>query len=461
MSKKFAELNLKPELLESLKILNFKEMTPIQEESLPCILESKDVIAQAKTGSGKTAAFGLGLLESLDLTNENLQGLIICPTRELAEQVANQIRKLSSALANVKVLSLCGGVPESVQEKSLIAKPHIAVGTPGRILQLLDKGALSVAGLKTFILDEADRMLDMGFTEEITEIIKRLPNKKQSLLFSATYPEDIIALSKTFQNDPVIIKVDTKDVENKIKDVFYEVRPTQDKNNLLYKILSQFKPERTIVFCRTKKETADVADFLSGRNIFCECLNGDLEQRERTEVLTLFSNRSLSVLVATDVAARGLDIKDLNAVINYNMPSGADNYVHRIGRTGRAGKEGLAFSFYNKEEDFRLNLIEELTGNKCVIEDATKLSYSEKFNLIPPMKTIYISGGKKDKLRPGDIVGALTGEAKLSAKDIGDINVQPSFSFVAIKKSRAKKAVESLSKGRIKKKKYKVGFVRN
>lgn len=458
MSKAFSDYNLRPELLESLKNLKFLEMTPIQEQSLPLILKGEDLIAQAKTGSGKTAAFGLGVLNSLKVDQDHLQNLILCPTRELSEQVASELRKLAMALLNVKIQTLCGGVPESTHEKALLAKPHIVVGTPGRILKLLKKEVLDIPTLNMLVLDEADRMLDMGFADEIREILNYLPSKRQSLLFSATYPDDIKQLSEDVLNSPKQIKVDTHHEENKIIDVFYEVRPTQDKNNLLYKILSQFKPERAIVFCRTKKETTDVADFLQSRKIMAASLNGDLEQKDRTEVLTKFSNRSLSILVATDIAARGLDIKDLNAVINYNLPAGAENYIHRIGRTGRASGTGLAFSFYNPEEDFRLQEIEELRGIPCKIEDALSLSYKDTYNLVPPMKTIYISGGKKDKLRPGDIVGALTGAAKIKAEDIGDINIQPSFTFVALKKGVANKAIEGLRSGRIKKKKYKVGL---
>ena len=459
MKKTFAELSLKPELLKSLNILKFETMTPIQEKSLPLILKGEDLIAQAETGSGKTAAFGLGALQSVNNSNEKMQTLVICPTRELAEQVATEMRRLSSCLPNIQIISLCGGVKESAQEKSLSANPHIAVGTPGRILQLLKKSSLDLRGLNTFVLDEADRMLDMGFTDEITEIISFLPHKKQSLLFSATYPENIQSLSKSFQRDPKTVKVEGKKSEKKINDVFYEIRATQDKNNLLYKVLGQYKPDRALVFCRTKKETNDVAGFLNSRNIYAKSLNGDLEQKERIEILTLFSNRSLSVLVATDVAARGLDIKDLSAVINYNMPSGAENYVHRIGRTGRAGKAGLAFSFFVETEKFRLDEIENLTGKKCKLEDPSALSYNEKYDLTPPMKTIYISGGKKDKLRPGDLVGALTGAAKIEASNIGDINIQPYFIFVAINKKFAQKAVDGLRHGRIKKKKYKIGFI--
>jgi len=458
MSTAFKTLNLKPELLKSLESLKFDSMTPIQEKSLPEILAGKDVIAKAKTGSGKTAAFGLGVLNVLKTETADLHALILCPTRELAEQVAKDIRKLSSALPNVKTLTLCGGVSESAQKQSLKSASHIAVGTPGRVLSLLKDKSLDLSSLNFFVLDEADRMLDMGFTDEITEIFNFLPEKKQTLLFSATYPEDILKLSAKIQNNPVEVKIDGKSNQIEIKDVFYEVRPTQDKNNLLYKILSQYKPDRALVFCRTKKETQDVSDFLEGRGIAVGCLNGDLEQRDRISVFTKFSNRSLSVLVATDIAARGLDIKDLASVINYNMPSKAEDYIHRIGRTGRAGKTGLAFSFFNPEESFRLGEIEELRGKACILNDALKLSYSEKYNLKPPMKTIYISGGKKDKLRPGDIVGALIGEAKINSKDIGDISIQSAFSFVAIRNSVANKVVAKLSVGRIKKKKYKVGF---
>lgn len=458
MKSAFENLNLKSELLHSLKALKFDTMTPIQEKSLPLILKGHDVIAQAKTGSGKTAAFGLGLLQNLDSSSNDLHAMILCPTRELAEQVTLELRKLASQLPNVKTLTLCGGVPESVQEKSLESNPHIVVGTPGRILKLLNKEVLTLDTLKMFVLDEADRMLDMGFMEEIENILTYLPPERQSLLFSATYPEDIKSLSASFQTKAVELKVDTVDEDNKINDVFYEVRPTQDKNNLLYKILSEFKPERALIFCRTKKETTDVAEFLEARDIAVQSLNSDLEQKDRTEVLTKFANNSLSVLVATDIAARGLDIKDLAAVINYNMPSGADSYIHRIGRTGRAGRTGLAFSFFNPEEEFRLQQIQELTGKPCKIAKAEELSYNEKYNLVPPMKTIFISGGKQDKLRPGDIVGALIGECGLSAQDIGDINIQPAFSFVALKKNLVKKAIEGLSQGRIKKKKYKVGL---
>ncbi len=457
-SNAFNTLPLRPELLENLQTLKFDSMTPIQEQSLPFILEGKNIIAQAKTGSGKTAAFGLGILKSLDTTEKELHAFVLCPTRELADQVAAEIRMLARSLPNVKITTLCGGTPESLQEKSLNAGAHIAVGTPGRVLQHLKKKTLKLYSIDYFTLDEADRMLDMGFEEELNEIITYLPKRKQSLLFSATYPDDIRKLSESVQDDAVEIKIDVTHKEDNINQIFYEVRPTQDKNNLLYKILSQYKPDRAIVFCRTKRETADVAEFLANRKIYAQCINGDLEQNERTDVLTKFSNRSLSILVATDVAARGLDIEDLAAVVNYNLPPSADDYVHRVGRTGRAGKKGLAFSFFNPIEEDKLEAIEDLLNKPCNIENPLDLSYTEKYSLTPPMRTMYISGGKKDKLRPGDIVGALVNEAKIDAKDIGDISVLNAFSYVAIKRSKVEKAISKLSHGKIKKKKFKVGL---
>jgi ATP-dependent RNA helicase DbpA len=458
MNNAFTSLPLKAELIDNLTQLNFNQMTPIQEMSLPHILKGQDVIAQAKTGSGKTAAFGLGILNSIDTNQLELHALVLCPTRELANQVSEEIRRLSRSLKNIQIITLCGGSPESIQEDALLKNPQIAVGTPGRVLQLLKRNTLNLNKLKIFTLDEADRMLEMGFSEEIDEIITYLPYKRQSLLFSATYPEDIASLSQNIQSNAIEIKVDTAHESENIDQIFYEVQPTDDKNDFLFKVLSHFRPERMIVFCRTKKETDDVANFLIGRGIHAKSIHGDLEQNERTEVLTKFSNHSLSVLVATDVAARGLDIADLPAVFNYNLPSGADAYIHRIGRTGRAGKTGMAFSFFNPIESERLELIEALTLKKCKIEDITKITYAQKYDLIPPMQTIYISGGKKDKLRPGDIVGALTGEIGLKANEIGEISIQHAFSFVAIKRELVKKTIERLSSTKIKKMKFKVGL---
>ncbi len=458
MSQKFEILPLKQELLVNLSALEFALMTPIQAQSLPALLEGRDVTAQAKTGSGKTAAFGLCILNSLELPSNNLHSLILCPTRELAEQVASEIRMLARTYQNTKVLTLCGGASESLQQRSLASGAHIVVGTPGRVLHHLSRKSLILDSLKVFTLDEADRMLDMGFYEDIIKIVDCLPKKRQTLLFSATYPEHIKLLSSEIQNNALEIKTDITHEADNIEQLFFEVQPSEDKNNFLYKLLCMHRPDRAIVFCRTKKDTNDIAKFLSNRHIYAESLNGDLEQSERTEVLEKFSNRSLSILVATDVAARGLDIEDLAAVINFNMPTDAESYVHRIGRTGRAGKKGMVFSFFNAIEQDKLKEIEHLTLKDCIIRDTSKLTYTKKYDLVPPMQTMFISGGKKDKLRPGDIVGALVGEAKIDANHIGNIAIKNSFSYVAIKSESIEQAIQKLSRARIKKKKFKVGF---
>lgn len=458
MNKSFAEIPLKKELLESLTELEYTSMTPIQSKSLPLIVQKLDVIAQAKTGSGKTAAFGLGILNSLDPSINKIQSLVLCPTRELAEQVSVEIRKLARRLPNVKILTICGGASKKVQEKSLSSGAHIVVGTPGRVLHHLQSEFINLNSLRVFTLDEADKMLDMGFSNDILEVSSHLPKKRQTLLFSATYPENIKALSEKIQRSASEIKIDVVHEQNNIKQLFFSLEPKADKNDFLYKILSKYQPERIIVFCKTKKESYDVAQFLFNRKISAMCINGDLEQKDRTEVLTKFSNKSISVLVATDVVARGLDIEDLPTVLNYSLPHSPEAYVHRIGRTGRAGKKGSVFSFFYEHEIDMLTEIENLIRKPCKVAQSSELTSSHKYKLKPPMKTMYISGGKKDKIRPGDIVGALIGEAKLKSDDIGDISIQNVFSYVAIKRDYIDQAISGLSGGKIKKRKFKVGL---
>ncbi len=457
MSNKFSDLSLNQELLKNLDELGFTAMTPIQEQGLPVVLEGKDVIAQAKTGSGKTAAFGLSILNSLVIDDLNIQSIILCPTRELAEQVAKEIRTLARMVQNVKVLTLCGGVAQIHQERSLSYGAHIIVGTPGRVLRLLKEDILSIKTVKTFVLDEADRMLDMGFNADIMDIAFCLPKQHQTLLFSATYPEGIRELSKSIQQDAVEVRVDVDHEPNSINQIFFEVKKHQDKNGALLKILGRYKPDRLIIFCKTKQITSDLAVFLNKNGISAEGIHGDLQQNERTAVLTKFSNRSLSVLVATDVAARGLDIQELAAVINFDLPSDPEIYVHRIGRTGRAGKNGQAFSLFVARSHFLLTSIEEQLHMKCKIEYVEDISDAEVYDLYPPMKTMYIGGGKKNKLRPGDILGALVGEAKLKPEEVGDISVFNILSYVAVEKSKLADAVEKLKNGKIKNRKFKVG----
>ncbi|MEX1100258.1 MAG: ATP-dependent RNA helicase DbpA [Bacteriovoracaceae bacterium] len=456
MSDQFQTLALKPELVKNLADLKFTRMTPVQEKALPYILEGHNVLAQAKTGSGKTAAFALGCLNELDVSNLAPQSLILCPTRELAEQVAKETRTLARQMKNVRVLTLVGAVAQYHQEKSLEHGAHIIVGTPGRVLRLLKSDLINTSQIKNFVLDEADKMLDMGFNNDIIEIVSFLTNRKQTMLFSATFPDSIKHLAKSVQENPKEIKIDNETDPADIKQVFYEVSRHQDKNAALLKALGELQPERFIVFCKTKQITDDVAKFLNKSGVVAAAIHGDLEQNERTAVLTKFSNRSLCALVATDVAARGLDIQELEAVINYDLPSDPEVYVHRIGRTGRAGKTGEALSFFIKKNSFKLDAIEEFTGKEVHIKDFSG-EETLPYQMEPPMKTMYIGGGKKNKLRPGDVLGALVGEAGLEADAVGDINILNIITLVAVKKECLSQAIQKLQVGKIKNRKFKVG----
>jgi ATP-dependent RNA helicase DbpA len=459
MDNHFEELKLKKELLENLKELNFLSMTPIQAKSLPLVLEGKDVIAQAKTGSGKTAAFGLSLLNNLDISNSRVQSLVLCPTRELADQVAKEIRTLARMLKNIKVLTLTGGKAEYFQEKSLAHGAHIIVGTPGRILKLASKEILELHHVQSLVLDEADRMLDMGFYDDMVQVSNLLPRDRQTLLFSATFPESIKKLGHELQNQAQEVTVDTELSENVIDESFYLLESHKNKPDALLRALSLKRPERFIVFCKTKQITDTVAKFLNEKDIYVEAIHGDLMQKERTAVLTMFSNQSLSGLIATDVAARGLDIQDLDMVINYDLPSDPEIYIHRVGRTARAGKTGKAITFCVPKEESKIEALGEIKKKKIELKELIQNEDEQKYDLLPPMETIYISGGKKDKLRPGDIVGAIIGEAQIDSKEVGDISITDIVSFVAIKSELVKKVINKLNNGKIKNRKFKVGLL--
>lgn len=458
MSDRFDTLPLNTDLLRNLESLGFAKMTPIQQEALPIVIEGVDLIAKAKTGSGKTAAFSLGILNSLDLSQKKPQALILCPTRELAEQVAKETRNLARTMSNVKVLTICGGTSEFHQDNSLAHGAHIIVGTPGRILKLLKKKTLHLSQVKTFVLDEADRMLDMGFEKELKEIERKISKKRQTLLFSATFPLTIEDLSKHIQNQAVVVQVDTEHEKSTIEERVYQLASHKDKSLALINILGKYNLDRFIVFCKTKQIVDSVVKFLDRNKIVAAGIHGDIEQNERTIILEMFKNESLSGLVATDVAARGLDIKELSLVINFDLPVEVEDYTHRIGRTGRAGKTGIAVSFMLGQEESKLEAIEELTKKSF-----SKIKYLEEhfhaeYDRVPPMDTLYISGGKKNKLRPGDIVGALIHEAGLESSEIGNILITNIVSYVAVKTDKVDKAITALNSGKIKNKKFKVGL---
>lgn len=424
-------------------------MTPVQSKSLPAILEGKDVIAKAKTGSGKTVAFGLGIIHTLNVKSFRVQSLVLCPTRELADQVAKELRRLARMKANVKVLTLCGGTPIGPQIGSLEHGAHIVVGTPGRVQDHLRKGTLMLNQCKCLVLDEADRMLDMGFADSIRTIVNQMPTKRQTLLFSATYPESISKLSEEFQTNAVSITVEAVHDNSQIEQIFFKTT-NEERLNDLSSILLHYRPESTVVFCNTKKACQEVVDHLQSQEFYAQALHGDLEQRYRDQVLIRFANKSCSILVATDVAARGLDIKDLNAVINYDLTRDTEVHIHRIGRTGRAGQQGLAISLATERELYKVEAIEDYQKAPVVWFDEESLEVSNTLPLIPPMTTLMIDGGKKQKLRPGDILGALTKDAGLNGSDIGKINLTDFSAFVAVERRCAKRALNHLKSGKIK-----------
>ena len=445
----FSSLTLPAEQLSNLNELGYTEMTPVQAAVLPAILNGQDVRAKAKTGSGKTAAFGIGLLDKIAVGEFVTQALVLCPTRELADQVSKELRRLARFTQNIKILTLCGGQPMGHQLDSLVHAPHIVVGTPGRIQEHLRKKTLVLDELKTLVLDEADRMLDMGFSDAIDDVIAYTPPQRQTLLFSATYPSGIEQISARVQRQPLNVEVGDTDEEPAIEQVFFET--TREKRlPLLISVLSHYQPASCVVFCNTKKDCQSVYESLESRGISVLALHGDLEQRDRDQVLVRFANRSCRVLVATDVAARGLDIKDLELVINFELAFDPEIHVHRIGRTGRAGMSGLAVSLCTPQEMVRAHTIEDYLQIKWKWTPAEQVSRSTNIMLEPEMVTLCIDGGRKAKIRPGDILGALTGDAGLTAADVGKIDMFPVHAYVAIRKASAKRALQQLQQGKIK-----------
>ena len=451
----FATLPLIPALHQAIDAAGYTEPTPVQAQTLPVILEGRDVIAQAPTGSGKTAAFGLGLLQRLDAASVSTQALVLCPTRELADQVARELRRLAMAIPNVKLLLLTGGVPVAPQLASLAHAPHIVVGTPGRVADLQRRQALQLADIAMLVLDEADRMLDMGFEQTLHEIIDQLPRARQTLLFSATWPESIREIARTALRTPVEVIVADSASQPEIEQWFHEV-DADNKPAALAALLTRHQPGSSVVFCNTRRDADTLNEALRVMGFATAALHGELEQRERDEVLVRFANGSLTVLVASDVAARGLDVKDLGCVVNYELPGDPDVYVHRIGRTARAGSKGLALSLVSAREMPRALQLGEHLG--MVLRWSRVEPVSMASGRVPPaaMSTLRIEGGRSDKLRPGDLLGALTGEVGLAAEHIGRIDILPTRAFVAVRRDHADRALKALRAGRIKGRRFRV-----
>jgi ATP-independent RNA helicase DbpA len=445
-------------MLTNLDQLGYRDMTEIQAQSLPVVLEGRDLIAQAKTGSGKTAAFGIGILHKLNPTLFAMQALVLCPTRELADQVANELRRLARFADNIKVLTLCGGAPMRPQIASLEHGAHIVVGTPGRIRDHLGRGTIDLNRVQTLVLDEADRMVDMGFYEEIAGIVSACPARRQTLLFSATYPDDIRRASAEFLRQPAEVKVEAQHSEAQIEQRFYEVG-FDDRNAAVAALLNHFRPTSTLAFCNTKIHCRELAEELQAQGFSALALYGDLEQRERDEILVLFANQSCSILVATDVAARGLDIQALDMVINVDVSKDTEVHIHRVGRTGRGQDKGLALSLCAPNEKKWVKLIEEYQGGPVQWYELDALERNSGKPLQAPMVTLCIQGGKKDKLRPGDLLGALTGDVGLAKDQVGKINVFEFQTYVALDRRVADRAYAKLVNGNIKGRNFKMRFI--
>lgn len=461
----FATLKLNPVLIENLTSLGYKAMTPIQAESLPQILDGRDVIGQAKTGSGKTAAFGLGLLDKLDVARYHVQSLVLCPTRELADQVAREVRRLGRTIHNIKVLTLCGGTPFGPQVGSLEHGAHIIVGTPGRVEEHLRKGTLKLNSLTVLVLDEADRMLDMGFQASLDAIVKHTPRQRQTLLFSATYPDQIQSISKRIMLHPVMVQVMEVHDNESIQQIFYKVDAETKRITALRLLLLKYHHESTLVFCNTKRETQELANQLQQYGFSALALHGDLEQKVRDQTLVRFANKSNSILVATDVAARGLDIDAVNAVINYQISRDLEVHVHRIGRTGRAGNKGTACTLFTEKERYKFEALEKYLQQSLQVAPLPPLKLLDQPAYVPTMATLQIGGGKKQKVRPGDILGALTRDVDndhkvITGKQVGKINIYDNWSYVAVSLEVVKTALKKLEQGKLKGRSFRVRRIR-
>jgi len=447
----FSTLALPAAWLQNLEQLGYVEMTPIQALALPAMLEGRDVLGQAATGTGKTAAFGLAVLSRITPRGERPGALVLCPTRELAAQVADELRRLARPLPHTRVLTLSGGTSVQRERASLEHGVDVIVGTPGRVQDHLVRGRLDLSGVRTLVLDEADRMLEMGFVETVSEIARAAPGDRQTLLFSATFPEAVRALSATYQREALHVEAPAEDVAARVSHVVYRVERREERTAALVRILGHHRPESAIVFCNHRETCDEVAAALAQSGFAAVALHGGMEQQDRNTVLLLLRNGSLRVVVATDVAARGLDIDELGAIVNYDLPREDDVFVHRVGRTARAGRSGLAIS-----------LVESTPRHGPLSGVALSAVPSAESQRPPPpaMVTIAIQGGRQDRLRPGDIVGALTTGVGIAGTDIGHIAVNDRISFVAVVAPVARRALDGPPSGRIKNKRVRSYLVK-
>jgi len=463
MSVGFDSLALSPALQAVVAELGYEALTPIQAQAIPVLLEGKDVLGQSKTGSGKTAAFALPILQALDLESRTLQAVVLCPTRELSDQVAREFRKLGRRHPGLAVLTVCGGEPGRPQAEALARGVHVVVGTPGRVLDHLGRGTLQLGTTRTVVLDEADRMLDMGFEEDMSKIMDAMPEQRQTALLSATFPRSIRAISSRYQREPVHITIEEPQLEHRhIRQAVVFVEAAEKFDALAW-VLATYPHESALVFCNFKASVRELAGKLSEAGVVTEALHGDLEQFHRDRVMAMFRNQSVRVLVATDVAARGIDVADLDLVVNMDLPHSAEVYVHRIGRTGRAGADGASVSLVTPGERRRLRDIEYTLGTSIERLDPSSASMADARGRLAreaKMAMLQISGGRKDKVRPGDILGALTGEAGgLEASEVGKIEIHDRLSYVAVSAARGRHAVRSIDQGKIKGRRFRATLI--
>ena len=462
----FSSLSLSPALLRAVNELGFERLTPIQAHSLPLLLAGNDVIGQSVTGSGKTAAFALALLQRLSpsLYERELGGMVVCPPRELSAQVAREFRKLGKYLPGLSVLVLAGGQPVRPQADALDRGVHVVVGTPGRIVDLLERRSLRVHRVSMVVLDEADRMLEMGFLDDVSRILNALPKQRQTVLFSATFPDSIEALTQKYQRDSVRVNAEhAEEARSSIEErVLHVGARSENKLEALARTLEHYAPDSALVFANRKVTVAEIEQALAAQGGSVASLHGDLEQFDRDRVMAKFRNGSIRVLVATDVAARGIDLDSLDLVVNFDLPKQPEIYLHRIGRTGRAGRAGLAVSLCTAGERHILDAIESDRGQVLLASDLDAMPRAARQVAVgeAKMQTLRVFGGRKQKLRPGDILGALTGEAGgLLGADVGKIEIHDRFAYVAVSKAVSERALASLRDGQIKGRRFRVELV--
>ncbi|SHH25332.1 DEAD/DEAH box helicase [Tepidibacter thalassicus] len=515
----FEELNLSEEIKKAIADMGFEQPSPIQAKAIPYILQGRDIIGQAQTGTGKTAAFGMPILDIVNSQDKSLQVLVLCPTRELAIQVAGEIRKLAKYKHDIKTLPVYGGQPIDRQIKALKKGVQIVIGTPGRVIDHINRKTLKMGNVKMVVLDEADEMLDMGFRDDIEEILQKVPENRQTIFFSATMPKAILDLTKKYQKNPEIVKVVHRELTVPNIEQFYIETREKNKLEVLTRLIDIYNPKLSVIFCNTKKKVDELVGDLQARGYFADALHGDLKQAQRDNVMSKFRNGTIEILVATDVAARGIDVDDVECVFNYDFPQDDEYYVHRIGRTGRAGRKGKAFSFVSGKEMYKLRDIKKYTKTKInrheipslsdveeiktnlflekvksvieeghltkqvkfieklIEEDYTSLDIAaallkmsmgdqikeeireeifENTGAEEGMVRLFINIGRRHKVKAKDIVGAIAGETGISGKLIGTIDIYDRYTFVEVPREYAKDVLEIMKNIKIKGKKINI-----